>query len=71
MVIDISGGSVDGSIVLEGTASYAEGGRRVPFRGTWTPLDDGRVRQYFEEADAAGQWKPWFEGIYRRLDERQ
>ena len=68
--IDISGGlQEEGSMVLDGTIVYRVGehaGREFPFRGTWTPLPDGRVRQFFEEARVDGDWKPWFEGFYSR-----
>lgn len=66
--IDIAGGMKNGSMVLEGAIVYLENGRLRPFRGTWTPLDDGRVRQFFEERDDEGEWAPWFEGFYRRTD---
>lgn len=69
VVIDIAGGLVNDSMTLEGTIRYAEEARSAPFRGTWTPLDDGRVRQFFEEAGINGVWQPWFEGFYRRLAE--
>ncbi|MEQ8859992.1 MAG: hypothetical protein RIC56_15215 [Pseudomonadales bacterium] len=65
-LIDIAGGLRDGNMVLEGTITYFEGPRTLPFRGTWTPLEDGRVRQFFEQADADGAWTPWFDGIYAR-----
>lgn len=66
--IDISGGVTNGSMVLEGTIVYLKDSRRRPFRGTWTPLDDTRVRQFFEERDDHGEWVPWFEGFYSRPD---
>jgi hypothetical protein len=66
--IDITGGIVDGSMLLEGILVDLKDGVAHPFRGTWTPLDDGRVRQFFEQANEAGEWTPWFEGFYRRLD---
>ncbi len=50
-IIDISGGLEDGSMVLEGTIEYLNGGKIFPFRGTWTPLEDGRVRQFFQQED--------------------
>lgn len=64
--IDLSGGMSGTSMVLEGTITYLDDGRSHPFRGTWTPLADGRVRQFFEEARKPDQWTPWFEGFYRR-----
>jgi hypothetical protein len=63
MVIDIEGDFSDGAMRLEGTISYEQRGTRRPFRGTWTPLADGRVRQFFEE-DAGDGWAAWFDGYY-------
>jgi hypothetical protein len=68
-LIDIRGGLVDGSMLLVGKIQYLGEGRRKAFRGTWTLLDDGRVRQYFEESPDGGKtWEPWFEGFYKRRD---
>lgn len=49
--IDIAGGMQDGSMVMEGTILYLQDERLRAFRGIWTPLPDGRLRQLFEEAD--------------------
>lgn len=62
--IDIRGAAGEGEMVLEGTISYVKPGKTFPFRGRWTLLDDGRVRQFFEEAREPGVWKEWFEGFY-------
>lgn len=67
-IIDIRGGMEAGSMTLTGTIVYLNDQRKRAFRGTWTPLPDGRVRQYFEEQDDAGVWQPWFEGFYSRSD---
>ena len=65
-LIEISGAFEDGSMVLVGTHTLASGEKR-PFRGRWTPLEDGRVRQYFEESTDGGEtFQPWFEGFYVR-----
>lgn len=68
-IIDISGGLVDGSMVLEGSIYYLASKTEKPFRGTWTLLADGRVRQFFQEQDAEGNWQTWFEGFYRRVEQ--
>ena len=68
MEIDITGGLMDTSMVLEGTIVYLADGRSRGFRGTWTPLSDGRVRQFFEEAGEDGEWQTWFEGFYHRVE---
>jgi hypothetical protein len=65
-IIDIRGGLRDGSMVLVGTIYYLDQSVEREFRGTWTPLEDGRVRQFFEERDESGAWKVWFEGFYTR-----
>ncbi len=67
-VIDIEGGLVDGSMVLEGEIRYRSNGASNGFRGTWTELEDGRVRQFFEQ-QVDGEWQPWFEGFYTKVVE--
>ncbi len=65
VIIDIAGGLDGPSMALDGTISYTATGDERPFRGLWTPLDDGRVRQFFEEyRDDA--WQTWFEGFYEK-----
>ena len=67
LLIDIEGGLEDGAMRLTGTIHYLATDQRAPFRGTWTPLDDGRVRQFFEQSNDAGKtWSPWFAGYYTR-----
>jgi hypothetical protein len=65
-IIDIRGGLREGSMVLVGTIYYLYQSVEREFRGTWTLLEDGRVRQLFEEQDDKGVWKVWFEGFYTR-----
>jgi hypothetical protein len=65
--IDIRGGLTDKGMRLRGTIHYIGSGRTAPFRGLWTPLPDGRVRQFFEQSnDDGATWEPWFEGFYTR-----
>ncbi len=65
--IDIRGGMTDEGMLLQGTIHSVATGTSLPFRGLWSPLPDGRVRQYFEQADDGGStWTPWFEGFYSR-----
>ena len=67
--INIRGGLTDEGMLLEGTIHYVANDQTLPFRGLWTPLEDGRVRQYFEQGNADGtEWSPWFEGFYTRSD---
>jgi hypothetical protein len=67
-VIRIAGNMRDGSMTLAGEIYYPTEQRSAPFRGQWTHKIDGRVRQFFEEQDAAGEWQVWFDGYYNRVD---
>ena len=65
--IDIRGGLTDDGMLLSGTIHYIGTGQTARFRGLWTPLADGRVRQFFEQSnDDGATWAPWFEGFYSR-----
>jgi hypothetical protein len=65
--INIRGGLTDDGMLLVGTIHYIAQDKTVPFRGLWTLLDDGRVRQFFEQFDEEKDvWAPWFEGFYTR-----
>lgn len=70
LLMDLRGGLVDGSMILEGTVHYYRAGNTTPMRGTWTPLPDGRVRQHFEHSiDDGATWTTWFDGYYRKAAE--
>lgn len=65
--ISIRGGLTDEGMLLTGHIHYVANGTTAPFRGLWTPLPDGRVRQFFEQSnDDGATWAPWFEGFYTR-----
>lgn len=65
--IHIRGGMTDDGMLLEGTIHYVANGTTAPFRGLWTPMPDGRVRQFFEQSNDGGEtWATWFEGFYSR-----
>ena len=68
--LEIRGGLVDGSMVLVGNAYYIQTGDYYPFRGTWTPLEGGIVRQHFEQSTDGGKtWTTWFDGRYHPVTE--
>ena len=67
--IDIRGGPTDDGMLLEGRIHYVANGTSASFRGLWTPLPDGRVRQFFEQSNDGGEtWEAWFEGFYSRVE---
>lgn len=65
--IQIRGGMTKEGMLLTGQIHYVGNATTAPFRGLWTPLPDGRVRQFFEQSNDNGEtWSPWFEGFYSR-----
>jgi hypothetical protein len=67
--IDIRGGLTEEGMLLKGQINYVGNGTSAPFRGLWTQLPDGRVRQFFEQSNDGGEtWAPWFEGFYTRTN---
>jgi hypothetical protein len=65
-LIDMVGSATDGGMRLEGTIEYAGQDQVVAFRGTWTVLEDGSIRQHLEEFSLVLQgWNAWFDGYYR------
>jgi hypothetical protein len=70
-VINIDGGLEGDSMILTGEIFYINTTDNPirTFRGTWTPIKHGVVRQFFEESiDDGKTWKPWFEGFYFRTE---
>jgi len=66
--INIRGGVTEEGMLLVGTIHYVATEQTLPFRGLWTLLEDGRVRQFFEQSnDSGATWMPWFEGFYTRV----
>ena len=74
--VDASGSHIElhgnldenGAMVLVGSQTLMDG-TVIPMRGTWTPLDDGRMRQFFEQSNDDGEtWFTWFDGYYIRKE---
>jgi tetratricopeptide (TPR) repeat protein len=66
LVLPIEGEYRDGAMHFRGEYLYRNGNRAL-FRGTWTPLPDGRVRQFLEQSTDEGKtWNVWFDGYYSR-----
>ncbi len=67
--ISYYGGLQGESMVLQGQIYYATKSENPirNFKGTWTPLKGGAVKQFFEESiDGGNTWYPWFTGYYFR-----
>lgn len=63
----LSGGMVDGKMVLEGVRPNLSDGKPQHQRITWTPHPDGSVQQRWESSDDGGKtWQLSFDGTYRK-----
>jgi len=72
--INYSGGlDADGAMILEGRIGYLPGSdNNGRFRGKWTLREDGTVEQVFHQySEDTDEWKPWFTGIYTKIDEAE
>ena len=69
-MLDLEGELVDGEMRMEGESRRIDRpGETTRIRGTWTPLEDGRVRQVFERwNEESDGWDMLFEGFYVRTD---
>ncbi|HZZ66185.1 MAG TPA: hypothetical protein VFE17_11835 [Candidatus Baltobacteraceae bacterium] len=66
LTLHLTGGLVDGSMVLRGTRILAHGGTALD-RIIWTPLRGGRVRQHWQESTDNGKnYTEIFDGYYSR-----
>jgi len=66
-VLYLVGGLRDDSMVLEGARPNPADNKPQRQRITWTPHDDGSVRQLWETSDDEGvTWAVAFDGLYRR-----
>ena len=67
-IIEYEGGLKEGAMVLEGTIYYHKSVESAAFKGTWSLLEDGRVRQFFEQySKKESTWKTWFDGYYVKI----
>lgn len=65
LLLLLEGGLRGSQMVLEGEA-IDPNGKRTRHRITWTPNDDGSVRQLWESTDDKGAWSVAFDGRYTR-----
>ena len=70
-LLQVSGGMVNGEMVMEGERRLPDGTRQLE-RITWTPNADGTVRQHWQASrDAGMRWTTVFDGTYRRVAGRE
>ncbi len=64
LLLVLDGGMEDGSMVLRGELKGRDGVMRQQ-RITWTPNEDGSVRQHWENSTDGESWNTAFDGTYR------
>jgi hypothetical protein len=65
-LLQLDGGLEEGAMVLRGTGVSRDGGDLL-HSITWTPLDDGRVKQHWQMSRDGGEtWTDAFVGFYGR-----
>jgi hypothetical protein len=70
-LLELSGGIVDGGMVLTGTRHNRKGDE-VMHKITWTPNEDGSVRQLWEQStDGGTTWSTVFDGHYVKKDAKK
>lgn len=66
-LLELNGAFVDGAMVLGGERPARDGSGKTLHRITWTPFDDGSVRQLWEASnDGGGNWNVLFDGLYEK-----
>lgn len=66
-LLELDGGMVDGKMVLTGQRPGPDGSMTIN-RITWTPNDDGSVRQLWETSTDGETWTAAFDGLYVPVD---
>jgi hypothetical protein len=65
-LLQLNGVFEDGRMILSGTLAAADGSGKVQHRISWTPNDDGSVRQHWESSTDGEEWTTLFDGLYVR-----
>jgi hypothetical protein len=67
-LLQLDGGMVDGNMVLQGSRP-AQNGATALHRISWTPNEDGSVRQLWETSlDDGASWSALFDGLYVKAE---
>ncbi len=64
--LHLKGGLVGNEMVLQGDPITQPDGSIVINRITWTPNEDGSVRQHWEVSSDGKEWKTGFDGLYKK-----
>lgn len=68
LLLELDGAFVDGKMILEGTTLDSAGAEQLN-RISWSVVDDGNVRQLWQQSADAGQtWSVLFDGLYTKRE---
>jgi len=66
-LLELDGAFTDGKMVLSGERPSRDGSGTSLHRITWTPGEDGSVRQFWEVSkDSGSSWSVLFDGLYEK-----
>ena len=68
-LLELDGGWHDGSMILQGERPAMDGKGITKHRITWTPNEDGSVRQLWEASKDGLSWTTLFDGLYEKVPE--
>ena len=67
-LLQLDGGLLNGAMVLQGERPAPAGSGTVLHRISWTPGEDGTVKQLWEASQDGGEsWNVIFDGLYTRI----
>jgi hypothetical protein len=65
-LLELDGGFVDGNMVLSGKRPTQDGTGEATHKITYTPNEDGTVRQHWEVSRDGDNWTTLFDGLYKK-----
>jgi len=65
-LLELDGGWHDGSMILQGERPAMGGNGIATHRITWTPNEDGSVRQQWDVSKDGQSWTTLFDGLYEK-----
>ena len=68
-LLELDGGLVAGDMVLSGRRPTQDGTGEATHKITYTPNQDGSVRQHWEVSRDGENWTTLFDGLYKKDDE--
>ena len=67
-LLELNGSLVEGNMVMQGERPSASGTGKTLHRITWTPNEDGTLRQLWDSSEDGINWTVVFDGRYERMD---